>query len=96
MIHILCIVLWEDTDHFGESSHQSSLLKLGSDGSIAQAITQNTREKVLFLIGDCCVCIGYCVVVTIANIQLRVESITGIDKYSTPTPHSACMTVGQL
>ena len=45
MIHILCIVLWEDTDHFGESSHQSSLLKLGSDGSIAQAITQNTGEK---------------------------------------------------
>ena len=43
-----------------------------------------------------CVCIGYCVVLTIANIQLRVESITGIDKYSTPTPHSACMTVGQL
>ena len=48
MIQLLCIVLWEDTDHFGESSHQSSLLKLGSDGSIAQAITQNTQEKVLF------------------------------------------------
>ena len=47
----------EDTHHFGGSSHQSSLLKLGSDGSIAQAITQNTRGKVLFLSVDC-VCIG--------------------------------------
>ena len=51
--------------------------------------------KSTFFSGDC-VCIGYCVVLTIANIQLTMKSITGIDKYSTPTPHSACMTVGQL